>query len=381
MARRVSRSIDTINRGRPSVRRGGGRWLAPAALCLAVVLAGLFLAVAVLPTDPAGALTLAQQKAAAEARTAQVKQQLDALNTSLEQAIQQYDLANLKLTDVQAKVSSTTLQLATATTQLQTAEQSLEDSVVAMYEQRPTDILDVIFSSRSFDDLTSQVTAFRELGASNAEIVSAVQTYQTSVQQQRDQLVIAQDQARALLQDVLLKKAGIETAVARQKDIYSSAKAEVAKITQQEAAEAARAAAAAQAATRSGVWRNPRSIPSGDPGNGHPEVIAIARKYLGIPYFYGAADPKVGFDCSGLVMYCYAQLGIQLPHYSGFQQNLGVPVPMNALIPGDLVFKGYPVSYHVALYAGGGQVIEAPHTGDVVKYDTVADFEYAVRLS
>jgi cell wall-associated NlpC family hydrolase len=369
-----------MGRDTPSVRRGGGRWSATVAACLAVVLAGLFLAVVVLPTDPAGALTLAQQKAAAEARTAQVKQLLDALNTSLEQAIQQYDLANLKLNDVQARVSSTTLQLALATSQLQTAEQKLGDSVVAMYEQRPTDILDVIFSSRSFDDLTSQVSAFRELGAGNAQIVAAVQTYQTSVQQQRDQLVVAQDQARALLQDVLLKKAGIETAVARQKDIFASAKAEVAKITQEEAAQEARAAAAARAAIQSGVWRNPRRIPSGSAGPGHPEVIAIARKYLGIPYVYGAADPKVGFDCSGLVMYCYAQIGIQLPHYSGYQQNMGVPVPMNALIPGDLVFMGYPVSYHVALYAGGGQVIEAPHTGDVVKYWPVSGFEFAVRL-
>ena len=281
---------------------------------------------------------------------------------------------------MQAKVSSTTLQLALATSQLQTAQQKLEDSAVAMYEQRPTDILDVIFSSHSFDELTSQVSAFRALGAGNAEIVAAVQRNQTVVQQQRDQLVIAQDQARALLQDVLLRKAGIETAVARQKDIFASAKAEVATITQEEAAEAARAAAAAKTAFQAGVWRNPRAIPAGPAGPGHPEVIAIARKYLGIPYVYGAADPKVGFDCSGLVMYCYAQIGIQLPHYSGFQQNMGVPVQMDDLRPGDLVFMGYPVSYHVALYAGNGTVIEAPHTGDVVKYWPVSGFEYAVRL-
>jgi len=75
-----------------------------------------------------------------------------------------------------------------------------------------------------------------------------------------------------------------------------------------------------------------------------------------------------------------AQIGIQLPHYSGYQQNLGVPVPMDELIPGDLVFKGYPTSYHVGLYAGGGSVIEAPHTGDVVRYDTIAGWMYAVRL-
>ena len=79
-------------------------------------------------------------------------------------------------------------------------------------------------------------------------------------------------------------------------------------------------------------------------------------------------------------MYCYAQIGISLPHYSGYQQNMGTPVPMNALIPGDLVFMGYPVSYHVALYAGNGQVIQAPYTGAVVSYGSLAGFQYAVRL-
>jgi peptidoglycan DL-endopeptidase CwlO len=364
----------------PPVRRRGGRVPPLAFVLLIASLAGLVVAFAVLPADPAGALTLAQQRAAAEARTAQVKQQLDALNTSLEQAIQEYDLATLQLSDVQAQVSSTTLQLALANSQLRTAQQKLESAVVAMYQQRPTDILDVIFSSRSFDDLTSQLSAFRKLGTDNSEIVGSVQRYQASVQQQREQLAAARDQARTLMQDVLVRKADVESAVARQKSIYASAKSAVDKIKKEEAAVAARAAAAARAAFQSGVWRNPRRIPPGPAGNGHPEVIAIARTYLGIPYVYGAADPNVGFDCSGLVMYSYAQLGIQLPHYSGYQQNLGVPVPMDALIPGDLVFIGYPVSHHVALYAGNGTVIEAPHTGDVVKYWPVSGFEYAVRL-
>jgi cell wall-associated NlpC family hydrolase len=348
-----------------------------------VTLAGVLAAVAALlvvafalPASPAGATTLAQQRAAAEARTVQVKQQLDALNASLEEAIQEYDLASLKLSDVQATVSSTTLRLALANSQLQTAQQQLEDAVVAMYEQRSTDILDVIFSSRSYDDLTSQLSSFRKLGAGSSEIVAGVQRYQASVQRQREELVAARDQARALMQDVLIKKSGIESAVARQKSIYARAESTVDEIKREEAAVAAKAAAAAQA----GVWRNPRRIPLGPAGAGHPEVIAIAATYLGIPYVYGAADPSVGFDCSGLVMYCYAQLGIQLPHYSGYQQNLGVPVPMNALIPGDLVFVGYPVSSHVAMYAGNGTVIEAPHTGDVVKYWPVSGFEYAVRL-
>jgi cell wall-associated NlpC family hydrolase len=113
---------------------------------------------------------------------------------------------------------------------------------------------------------------------------------------------------------------------------------------------------------------------------GHPEVIAIARHYLGVRYRYGGAGPTSGFDCSGLVKYCYAKIGIRLEHYSGAQQYEGLAVLMDRLVPGDLVFMGYPVSHHVALYAGGGQVIQAPHTGAVVSYRSLAGFQYAVRI-
>jgi cell wall-associated NlpC family hydrolase len=79
-------------------------------------------------------------------------------------------------------------------------------------------------------------------------------------------------------------------------------------------------------------------------------------------------------------MYCYAQIGIQLPHSSRYQHNLGVPVPVNALVPGDLVFKGRQASSQVALYVGGGKVIVAPRTGGVVKFGTLAGWRNAVRL-
>jgi cell wall-associated NlpC family hydrolase len=333
------------------------------------------------PANCAPAPSLAQQKAAAERRTAEVKQKLDALNKDLEEAIQQYDLANLQLAEVQSRIADVSQQLAVALSSLQAKQQELSECVVAMYEQRPTDILDVIFSSRNFDDLSQQLDSFRKLGLQSSEVVRQVQQYADTVKQMRDRLAEQRVQARDLVEQVAVNRASIEVKVARQQEIFASAKAEVKRIEKQEAAEAAAAARrAAAAAAQWGAWRNPRQIPSGPLPPGHPEVIAIAQKYLGVPYVYGAADPRVGFDCSGLVMYCYAQIGITLPHYSGYQQNMGVPVPMTELRPGDLVFMGYPVSYHVALYAGNGTVIEAPHTGDVVKYWPVAGFQYAVRL-
>ena len=104
---------------------------------------------------------------------------------------------------------------------------------------------------------------------------------------------------------------------------------------------------------------------------GHPEAATIALRYLGVPYLWGGESPK-GFDCSGLVAYVYAQLGITLPHYAAAQYQLGVAVPRDELQPGDLVF--FDALDHVGIYIGGGQFVHAPHTGDVVKITSLAAY-------
>jgi cell wall-associated NlpC family hydrolase len=109
-------------------------------------------------------------------------------------------------------------------------------------------------------------------------------------------------------------------------------------------------------------------------GGGHPEAAAIAARYLGVPYRWGGATPS-GFDCSGLVAYVYAQIGISLPHYSEAQFHIGAPVSRDALQPGDLVF--FNGASHVGIYIGGGQFIHAPHTGDVVKVSSLSEAGYA----
>jgi cell wall-associated NlpC family hydrolase len=116
------------------------------------------------------------------------------------------------------------------------------------------------------------------------------------------------------------------------------------------------------------------AAPTPAPANltgGHPEAATIAMKYLGIPYVWGGATPG-GFDCSGLVMYVYAQLGISLPHYAAAQYGFGTPVARDQLQPGDLVF--FDGLNHVGIYIGGGQMVHAPQTGDVVNITSLSDF-------
>jgi cell wall-associated NlpC family hydrolase len=107
-----------------------------------------------------------------------------------------------------------------------------------------------------------------------------------------------------------------------------------------------------------------------------PQAVAIAERYLGIPYVWGSANPKVGLDCSGLTMLVYRKLGVTLDHYAAFQWLEGQRVAPQDLEPGDLVFFDMEADGpgHVGMYIGGGQFIQAPHTGDFVKISTLDSY-------
>lgn len=99
------------------------------------------------------------------------------------------------------------------------------------------------------------------------------------------------------------------------------------------------------------------------------EIVAYASQFQGVPYVWGGTSPS-GFDCSGLVQYCYAQFGYYLPRVSQDQQNFGTDVSLSELRTGDLVFWGRPAT-HVAFYIDGGYILHAPNTGDVVRIEPI----------
>jgi cell wall-associated NlpC family hydrolase len=124
-------------------------------------------------------------------------------------------------------------------------------------------------------------------------------------------------------------------------------------------------------ATTTTVSVTPDPPATGPLPEGHPQAATIALHYLGVPYLWGGSTPA-GFDCSGLVMYVYNQLGIALPHFAAAQYGMGTPVPRDQLQPGDLVF--FDGLNHVGIYIGGGQVVHAPNTGDIVKISNLSDW-------
>lgn len=97
------------------------------------------------------------------------------------------------------------------------------------------------------------------------------------------------------------------------------------------------------------------------------QIVSIATQQLGKPYVWGATGPN-SFDCSGLVQYVYKQIGINLPRTTYQQEYQGKAVSLNELQPGDLLFWGnYGSAYHVAIYIGNGNFIQAPTSGQSVK--------------
>jgi cell wall-associated NlpC family hydrolase len=126
--------------------------------------------------------------------------------------------------------------------------------------------------------------------------------------------------------------------------------------------------------TPSSAERPPISGRSSVDSSMRETVVALARRQVGAPYRWGGSSPS-GFDCSGLVRYVYAQVGVSLPHSAAQQYRLGTPIPRDSLEPGDLVF--FDRLRHNGIYVGDGRFIHARQPGRGVNIARLDDGWYA----
>jgi peptidoglycan DL-endopeptidase CwlO len=327
----------------------------------------------------AAAPAQASPVSAKKVRLRAVQAKLDKVGTQVEKAVEYYNQAVTKLDSTRSKIAENQRLLAAAERNLAIAKQQLTARAQNIYKAPETGFVDVFFAARSFDDLVTQFDLMQRLGNSDVDLVRSVAAYEQDIKDRRIALRADEKVAAKLLEQRVAQKTAILATEAKMKALEGGLRSDIkAMLARQAAAERAAARAAAQQASAAAVGGSSAGRSGGGPptpnpgGPGHPEVVGIAQRYLGIPYLWGGASPRTGFDCSGLVLYVYAQVGIQLSHGATDQQRASQPVPLNALQPGDLVFYGNAsYSYHVAIYVGGGQTIEAARTGTLVRYGVV----------
>jgi cell wall-associated NlpC family hydrolase len=314
----------------------------------------------------------------AEARRALADiQQLD---RRLGLAIEAYDGATYRLGQIRDELSVNRFDTRVVRANLKVAQRHLGQRLRDLYMSDGADsTIAVLLSAVSLGDLIDRLDIANTSSSEDSHILDQVRTFRAELAVRARQLHVARQAQVRLVAERAAEKAQIEQGLGERRRLLSSIRGEIARLQREDAIRQAELIAQARARltqeqmqaqtqTLSSLLAGPTAtVPSSQIGR---RVVEIALRYLGLPYVWAAAGPDA-FDCSGLVMYVFAQVGISLPHFAAAQWNYGVYVPRDQLQPGDLVF--FDNLGHVGIYVGNGDFEQAPQPGDVVRITPLSD--------
>lgn len=310
--------------------------------------------------------------------------QIDELGRKLDRASEAYDGATYRLSRIRASLRLNERELVVVRHDLGVAIHRLDVGLRNLYVSGTGDAtVEILLGAQSLDDVINGIDAQNRILQQAGGLVTAARRFRLRLEHLRERLQRTRRAQERLVAKRAAEKARIVRGLAEEHRLLYSVQSQIAELRHEEAvrqAELAAAASARLAEQRAQEWQALHSgvvgVTSQAPGaNGVPvtivppsqigtRVVSIAEQYLGYPYVFGAEGPSA-FDCSGLVTYVFAQVGISLPHFAAAQWNYGIPVPESALEPGDLVF--FANLDHVGIYIGSGEYIAAPHPGGVVE--------------
>jgi len=315
----------------------------------------------------------AEAKQIAE-RLAELQEEQMELGATYERANYERHLADQEAADAQDRVDETNAEL-------ELRRQELRNFAISAYQggnEAPT-------AAALLADGASNGTVKRfyleTTTGDRGDLIDALRSAQHAAEEEVEQLNAARAESEAHLAEIEDARAAAADATAKQDALNSRVQGELANLVAEEAAaHAARNTVSASLAVTAAAGPDsttpapppPRSRPAAAPapapqppapapppsGSKAGGAISAALSKVGSGYSWGAAGPGV-FDCSGLVLWAYRQVGVSLPHYSGAQYSMTTRISAGQLQPGDLVFWGPGGSEHVAIYMGGNQLVHA----------------------
>jgi peptidoglycan DL-endopeptidase CwlO len=329
--------------------------------------------VTVLTTAAAAAVVLSSQAAnaapAEKLSKDEVKAKVDTLYEQAEQATEKFNGAKEKQEKLQKEVSTIQDNVARGQEELNKLRDGLGSMAAGQYRTGGIDPSLQLFLSSDPDNYLDKASTLDQLSSQQVESLEKIQGKQRELAQERSE---ASDKLKDL--------AATRTELAKKKNEVKSKLADAQKLLNTLTAEEKADLAAKEArATRSSADRVDLGNSTSASGRA-AAAFAAAQTKIGSPYVYGATGPS-SYDCSGLTSWAYAQAGVAIPRTSQAQANAGTHLSLSQLQVGDLVIF-YGDQHHVGLYAGNGQVLHAPRTGTVVRYEAIGNmpFQFGVRI-
>jgi Cell wall-associated hydrolases (invasion-associated proteins) len=308
------------------------------------------------PTDTGSDRTDAPQT------VAEVQREIATLGRQLDAVTEQYNGAVLRLGEAREARSLAEANQRKVDARLRHHAGEFRVVASATYRSGPFSEVVSMLSSGSPGEFLDRLSMLDTLSQRRHRIIDEIQAARSQAQAAAQAAAQATAEAERIAADLETKKSWISQQIPRQQALLVSLTADQ--------------RAAALNPTDRADRADSRVPVSTAPATGRAAVaVSAALSKLGSPYVWAAAGPD-SFDCSGLMLWAWAQAGVALPHYTGDQYAMGTHVAMSELQPGDLVFF-YESLSHVGMYIGGGNVVHAPQPGDVVKIASVDSFPFA----